>query len=93
MVNRATNRPLQGSKYEPLFDHLAYLPPHMKRTLLTFDEIEAILQARLPLTALKREQWWANDATHAQAQAWMLAGWETSDAANNLRKRRMVFVR
>jgi hypothetical protein len=61
--------------------------------MLTFDEIEAIIQSRLPPTALKREQWWANDATHVQAQAWMLSGWETSDAANNLRKHRMVFTR
>ncbi|WP_430735860.1 DUF7662 domain-containing protein [Gracilibacillus dipsosauri] len=41
--------------------------------------IEAILAFRLPDSAYKYSEWWANEetGTHTQANSWLLAGWKT----------------
>lgn len=48
------------------------------RLQLAFDEIEQILDAKLPPSAWEHRSWWANDSTHSQAQAWLDAGWRVS---------------
>ena len=44
---------------------------------LSFAEIEAILDQPLPASARKHQPWWANTASHSQAQAWMRKGFRT----------------
>jgi hypothetical protein len=66
-----------GTKYHPLFEHLLF-NGHGQVTM-TFAEIEAVLEARLPPSARGRQEWWSNSPNgHSQARAWMRAGYETS---------------
>ncbi|HVY51579.1 MAG TPA: hypothetical protein VHA07_08455 [Devosia sp.] len=67
----------EGTKYHPLFEHLLF--NGHGRVTMSFAEIEAVLDARLPLSARRRQEWWSNSPNgHSQARAWMRAGYETS---------------
>ena len=66
------------SKFKGLTDHLAGQKGHEWRG--SFDEVETLLGAPLPKTARSGAAWWANDATKAQAKAWLGAGWQVMDA-------------
>jgi hypothetical protein len=66
-----------GTKYHPLFEHLLY--SGQGQLTMTFAEIEAAMEAKLPPSAYAREEWWSNSLRgHSQARAWMRAGYETS---------------
>ncbi|MGG0655253.1 DUF7662 domain-containing protein [Rummeliibacillus pycnus] len=64
---------LQG-KYLPLYEYLS--KQQDKHIVLTFEEIEEILQAKLPKSAYKYQAWWGNtrSGTYVQAAAWLEAG-------------------
>jgi hypothetical protein len=68
---------LNMGKYDPLRDRLRTL--NFSEFTLTFREIEDIIGAPLPDTAM-RPQWWANvkdvDSTHVQRNAWRDAGFD-----------------
>lgn len=67
----------EGTKYHPLFEHLLF--NGQGQVTMTFAEIEAVLEAKLPPSARTREEWWSNSPNgHSQARAWMRAGYETS---------------
>ena len=51
-----------------------FLRKHERRIQLTFDQIEKIIERKLPDSATYRA-FWANDAKHSQSKAWMEAGW------------------
>ena len=62
-------------KYQPLIDYLAGRPVTTPSVLLTFTEIEALIDASLPQTASKRI-WWRNSRPY-----WRLlhaAGWRVA---------------
>jgi DNA-binding transcriptional regulator YiaG len=62
------------SKYYPLFEHLQQCT--QKQTILTFAEVEQILQKPLPVSANQRA-WWSNRDTVSalQSGAWVQAGY------------------
>ncbi|MDX1601151.1 MAG: helix-turn-helix domain-containing protein [Anaerolineales bacterium] len=63
-----------GTKYFPLFRYLRQQEREDIR--LTFENIEAILDAPLPASARERRGFWSNREEGAhQAQAWMKAGY------------------
>ncbi len=65
------------AKYDPLN---SYLEQRGDRSIsLTFSEVEKIINAKLPKSALDYREWWANDRSHTQARAWLAAGYKTSD--------------
>jgi hypothetical protein len=67
----------EGSKYHPLFEHLLY--SGQGSLSMSFSEIEAVLEARLPPSARTREEWWSNSPSgHSQARAWMRANYRAS---------------
>ncbi len=67
----------EGTKYHRLFEHLLYSGDG--QSTMTFAEIEAVLEARLPPSARTRAEWWSNSPRgHSQARAWMRAGYSTS---------------
>ncbi len=71
------------SKYHPLYAHLrATREDHFE---MSFTKIENILDAELPPSARKWQAWWANDenGSHHHAQAWLAAGFKTSDVKLN----------
>ena len=65
------------SKYAPL---KAYLKAQVTSEIpMTFAEIEKVLGAPLPATAFRARSWWANQPSgHAQAKAWLEAGYVTA---------------
>jgi hypothetical protein len=67
----------EGTKYHPLFEHLLF--SGQGETTMTFAEIEDVIQARLPPSARRREEWWSNSPSgHSQARAWMRASYRTA---------------
>ena len=63
-----------ASRYQPLGDYLAALPPETTRITLTLAEMEAILGDPLPRHA-STAVWWSNTARLQRARAWMGARW------------------
>jgi len=73
----------EGAKYHPLFEHLLF--SGQGQITMSFTEIESVIEAGLPLSARKREEWWSNSPSgHSQARAWMRASYRASgvDLAN-----------
>jgi hypothetical protein len=66
------------SKYAPLQKYLSGLPAYQKDITLSFEQIEGILHASLPLSAIHHQAWWANErnGAHVEAHSWMDAGWK-----------------
>ncbi|WP_139490159.1 DUF7662 domain-containing protein [Brevibacillus dissolubilis] len=59
------------SKYDPM---QRYLNSEVKITL-TYSEIENILGFKLPESAYKHREWWAN-GSHSHSNMWIGAGWK-----------------
>ena len=60
-------------KYEPLEIYLENIPSTKREVTLTFREVERILGARLPASAFKYREWWANQSdtsNRPHARAW-----------------------
>ncbi len=76
------------SKYQPLADHLI-AQTDAAETALTFDQIEAVIGAPLPV-AMRIETGLWNGAHLAYVRAWQAAGWV---ATLDRRNRRVVFTR
>lgn len=67
----------RSSRYAPLYQHLSEaLEPETDTVSLPFDEVERIISGELPDSARRHRAWWANTSSHAQAQAWLSAGWK-----------------
>ena len=78
------------SKYENLAQYLAGKGD--KKFMMTFDQIEEIIEGELPNAAREHRAWWANsDSNNHAIQGWLRAGWETSrvDMDNQV----LIFVR
>lgn len=61
------------AKYDPLKTYL--VRHHPRELMMTFEEIENVLEAKLPPSA-RRPQFWANtigEAGHIQREAWRSA--------------------
>ncbi len=83
------------SKYYPLYEHLRNLPSQKRRVAMSFGQIERVLGSKLQPAARKSRKWWDNEsapvAAHAQAKAWMAAGWLVTIVKRI--EERVVFVR
>ncbi len=64
------------SRYAPLQEHLEGLGRDRKKVGLRFEEISKVLDKPLPKSAFAHRAWWANTSSHAQALAWLSAGWK-----------------
>lgn len=63
-----------GSKYQPLLEYLRR--SDRAQVILTFAEIESMMQEALPDSARSKRAWWSNRRKGAlQAIAWMDAGY------------------
>ena len=77
------------AKYNPLRDYLAsYRAAQLQ---LAFEQIENIIGCGLETGACTLKSWWENDRNHAQAFAWLEAGWQVYDV--NLPQRQVTFRR
>ena len=77
-------------KYEPLTQ---FLKRHAgNERSMSFAEVEEALGSKLPASAFSHQAWWANGGqSHAQAKAWLQAGYETSQV--DVAGRKLVFRR
>jgi hypothetical protein len=66
-----------AEKYSPLEKYLRDLPVSQEEVTLTFELIEQILKAPLPLPAYQEGPWWGNQkqGTYVETIPWMDAGW------------------
>ena len=72
-------------KYEPLGVYLAAIPASQASVTLTFSEIESIIGAELPPSAVEHRAWWANQETGSRAPHWQAAGFKV-DKVNQQQK-------
>ena len=77
-------KPVERSKYAPLYRYLASL--QVRELPTTFVQLESILGFKLPKSARRWPAWWANDHSHVHARAWLGAEWETSQVDLKLEK-------
>ncbi len=90
------NDPLPSSarglivKYAPLYSWLVRKNVNVSdvKAPITFSKMEKILGCSLPPSANTSIVWWDNEkcrigTRHAQAKAWMLAGWEVTRVNQN----------
>jgi len=66
-----------AGKYLGLENYLRNLPESQREVTLGFEEIERILDDKLPASAYEDQRWWAHEkeANHVNARAWSNAGW------------------
>jgi DNA-binding transcriptional regulator YiaG len=78
----------EGSKYQPLLEFLR--DSNQREVILTFAEIEALMNNPLPDSAKSKRAWWSNRSKGAlQASAWMEAGYRVDDV--DLDEQRVTF--
>ncbi len=80
------------NKYDPLENHLVKSGQDV--ITMSFAELEAILGASLPPSALKYSVWWANEGgrpgtMHTHAVAWYRAGYR-AEADRSVRRVRFI---
>jgi len=77
-------------KYQPLSDFLA-VQSGDERTV-TFAQIEALLEQRLPSGAWS-PAWWSNTRAYQQSKAWLRVGWRVRRVATSGEGHVVTFVR
>lgn len=72
-----------AGKYTPLDNYLRGLPESRREVTLRFEEIERILNDKLPPSAYEYQAWWANEkeGNHVNARAWANAGWKVGEVS------------
>ena len=82
-----------AGKYTPLENYLRDLPANQREVTLDFEQIERILNDKLPSSAYEYQAWWANEkeGNHVNARAWATAGWKVAGVDFN--KKRVNLVR
>jgi hypothetical protein len=67
-----------AGKYTPLEEYLHALPVKQQEVTLSFEQIEGIIQTRLPSSAYGYPEWWEHETegNHINRRAWANAGWK-----------------
>ena len=80
-------------KYSPLENYLRDLPESQREVALRFEEIERILNSKLPASAYEDRRWWDHETegNHINKRAWANAGWKI--AGLDVNKKWVKFVR
>ena len=82
-----------AGKYSPLEKYLRELPESQREVTLHFEQIEDILNSKLPSSAYEDQRWWEHEkeGNHINTRAWANAGWKIESLDVN--KKRVKFVR
>src|SRR5687768_1336630 len=69
---------VMAGKYTPLENYLLSLPKSQREVTLGFEQIESILNSKLPASAYEDRRWWehATEGNHVTPRAWASAGWK-----------------
>ena len=80
-------------KYVPLEYYLRDLPANQKEVTLSFEQIEVILNFKLPSSAYEDERWWMREkeGNHVSLRAWANAGLKVESVA--VKKKHLWLVR
>jgi len=67
-----------AGKYAPLENYLRDLPASQREVMLAFEQIEGILNDKLPSSAYEDRRWWDHEkeGNHVNLRAWSNAGWK-----------------
>ena len=67
-----------AGKYIPLENYLRDLPEDQEEVTLGFEQIERILNSKLPSSAYEDQRWWEHETegNHVNQRAWTNAGWK-----------------
>jgi len=81
-----------AGKYMPLENYLRDLPQNQKEVKLRFQEIESILNTKLPASAYEDRRWWEHETegNHVHKRAWANAGWRIGHLDVNAKRVRLV---
>lgn len=84
-----------AGKYAPLENYLRDLPANQNEVELSFEQIERILNDRLPASAYEDVRWWNHEkeGNHRNTRAWANAGWKVEKVDFNRKLARLVRVR
>jgi hypothetical protein len=82
-----------AGKYTPLENYLRGLPQSQREVALGFDQIEKILNGKLPSSAYEDERWWLSEeeGNHVKGRSWSNVGWKVGSLGVN--KKQVKFVR
>lgn len=83
--------PAGDSTYAGLAVFLNAQPSQISSKTLSFDEVENIIQYKLPKSARAHRAWWANNPSHPQAAQWLDVGWRAQSI--NMNNERVTFAR
>jgi len=91
MIEGGINMP-KGDAYNGFKKYL--LEKNEEQITLSFEEIEKILNRKLPKSAYKHpEPWWSNNYDHSQAIAWIDAGYNTDMVTDTYEKQFIIFIK
>ena len=67
-----------AGKYTPLENYLRTLPKEQKEVTLGFEQMEGILNDKLPSSAYEDRRWWDHETegNHVNKRAWANVGWK-----------------
>ena len=67
-------------KYMPLEKYLSDVAKSRSKITISFEEIERILNFKLPPSAYEDQRWWEHEkeANHINTRAWSNAGWKVA---------------
>jgi hypothetical protein len=81
-------------KYTPLENYLRDLPAKQKEVALSFEQIEKIINSKLP-ASVNELSWWEHETegNHVNKRAWANAGWMVESVDFNRKRAKFVRVR
>ena len=81
-----------AGKYTPLENYLRDLPENQGEVTLGFEQIERILNSKLPASPYEYRQWWENEkeGNHVNTRSWANAGWKVESLDFNEKKVKFV---
>jgi hypothetical protein len=84
-----------AGKYLPLENYLRSLPDSQREVSLGFQQIERILNAKLPSSAYEDRRWWDHETegNHINQRAWANAGWKIERLDVNQKRVQLIRIR
>jgi len=82
-----------ASKYTPLENYLRDLSESQREVMFRFEQIEKILNSKLPSSAYEDRRWWDHDTegNHVNKRSWSNAGWKIESL--DIKKQRVKLIR
>jgi hypothetical protein len=84
-----------AGKYAPLEKYLRELPANVREVTLRFEQIEKILNDKLPSSAYEDRRWWDHETegNHVDKRSWAKAGWKVESLEVSKKWVKLVRIR